>query len=167
MGLVFQSVTLANIAAIFDRHNWHYRIVDNHLMTAFNDVLMFFGVEEEREIVMLQSPLVPGKGMEGYVPVQSSAERDVAIYLMAVNYRLALGAYTRDHRDGEIRYEISVPLVGSILSDEQIEHMILVTGTTVTVHAPIINSILTGATPLQEALNALDRIHSLPPEMAV
>ncbi|HEV2236186.1 MAG TPA: hypothetical protein VGR57_05940 [Ktedonobacterales bacterium] len=167
MGLVFQSVTLANITAIFDRHNWKYRVVDNHLMTAFNDVLMFLGVEEEREIVMLQSPIVPGKGMQGYVPSQPAAERDVAIYLMAVNYRLALGAYTRDHRDGEIRYEISVPLVGSILSDEQIEHMILVTGTTVTVHAPIINAILTGATPLQEALNALDRTHTLAPEEAV
>jgi hypothetical protein len=167
LGLVFQSVTLANITAIFDRHNWKYRVVDNHLMTAFNDVLMFFGVEEEREIVMLQSPIVPGKGMQGFVPAQPAAERDVAVYLMAVNYRLALGAYTRDHRDGEIRYEISVPLVGSILSDEQIEHMVLVTGTTVTVHAPIINSILTGATPLQEALNALDRIHSLQPEEAV
>jgi hypothetical protein len=167
VGLVFQSVRLATIEAIFQRHNWRYQLLEDHLFTVFNDVPMFFSVEEDREIVMMQVPLVPGKGMEGYTPAQSGAERDAAMYLMSVNYRLALGAYTRDHRDGEIRYEVNLPMVGSILSDQQIEHIILVAGTTVTIHGPIINSILTGALPLQQALSGLDRTHNLPPELAV
>jgi hypothetical protein len=136
------------------------------MLTGFNGVPMIFSIEEEREVLLLQIPLVPGKGMQGYHAVAPEAEADACVYLMAVNYRLILGAYTRDHHDGEIRYEISIPVVGSFLSDEQVEHAILVAGSTVTLHAPVINAILTRQMSLAQALAVLDRGAGAPPAVA-
>jgi hypothetical protein len=163
----YPPITLADLEEAFKRHDWRYEIVENHLLTGFNGVPMIFSVEEEREVLLLQVPLVPGKGMAGYRPVQPEAERDACMYLMSVNYRLILGSYTRDHRDGEVRYEISVPLVGSFLSDEQLEHAILVAGSTVTLHAPVINALLTRQITLQQALALLERGHNMSPPVAV
>lgn len=162
----FPPVSMADLEAIFGRHQWRYEIVQGHMLTGFNGVPMVFSIEDEREVVLLQIPLVPGKGMQGYHPVAPEAEADACVYLMAVNYRLILGAYTRDHHDGEIRYEVSIPVVGSFLSDEQVEHAILVAGSTVTLHAPVINAILTRQMSLAQALALLDRGMAAPPTVA-
>jgi len=167
MGRYRSSLTLQGVEDIFRRRGWHYDVVENHIITSFDEVLMVMGVDEAREILLLWVPLVPGKGMQGYVPVQPNAERDAALYMMAVNYQLALGAFTRDHHDGEIRYEISLLLLNSGLSDEQLEASILISVAAVMHHAPVINNLLTGRTTLKQALDDLDNGHRSGPAMAV
>jgi len=152
---------------IFRRRGWHHDVIENHIVTSFDDVLMVIGVDEAREILLLWVPLIPGKGMQGYVPVRPEHESDAAVYMMAVNYQLALGAFTRDHHDGEVRYEVSLLLLGSTLSDEQLEASILITVAAVMHHAPVINNLLTGRTTLKQALDDLDTGHRSGPAMAV
>ncbi|MBF6589596.1 MAG: YbjN domain-containing protein [Ktedonobacterales bacterium] len=167
MGQYRPSLNLETVETIFRRHGWHYEVIESHIVTAFDDVLMVIGVDEAREILLMWVPLVPGKGMQGYVPVRPEAERDAALYMMAVNYQLALGAFTRDHHDGEIRYEVSLLLLGSALSDAQLEASILITVAAVTHHAPVINNILTGRTTVKQALDDLDSGHRSGNAMAV
>jgi hypothetical protein len=168
MGLHQSSLTLQTVEQIFRRKSWNYDVIENHIVTSFDDVLIVMGVDEAREILLLWVPLVPGKGMQGYVPVRPENERDAALYLMGVNYQLALGSFTRDHHDGEIRYEISLLLLGSMLSDEQLEASILITVAAVMHHAPVINNLLTGRVSLKQALDDLDTGHrNSGPAMAV
>lgn len=167
MGLNRSALTLRTVEEIFRRRGWNYTEVEGHIVTYFDDVPMIMGVDEAREILLLWVPLVPGKGMNGYVPVRPENESDAAVYMMAVNYQLALGAFTRDHHDGEIRYEMSLFLLNSTLSDEQLEGAILITVAAVMHHAPVINSLLTGSTTLKQALDDLDTGRRSGPAMAV
>lgn len=50
--------------------------------------------------------------------------REIALYLAGANYRVAVGHFDLDFRDGEVRYKISVTLKGSRLSCEMVKQMI-------------------------------------------
>lgn len=152
-----QALTLATIEGIFQRRQWRYtRVEDDALLTSFEHVMMLVTVDEERETVMLQVPVLAGRGMAGYRPVKPSNEHDACVYLMARNFQILLGNYGRDHRDGEIRFSVAIPISSSFLSDEQLEHAILATVGTVTRDANILNALLVGEMPLHQALRQLD-----------
>jgi hypothetical protein len=151
------ALTLATVEGIFQRHEWRYTRIESGLLTSFERVMMVISVDEERETVIVQVPILAGKGMPGYRRLQPAVEHDACVYLMARNFRLLLGGYGRDHNDGEIRFTISVPVSGTYLSDEQVEHAILAAVGTVTRDAPVLNALLTGEMQLHQALAQLDR----------
>lgn len=162
MGPYHPGLTLAAIEMIFQQQHWRYRIIQNRLVTLFHSVLMVLTVDEQREILLLDVPLVPGAGMAGYVPARPDAEASAAIYMLAANYQLALGGFERDHHDGEIRFACSIPIASSMLSPSQLNAVIVVAVAAVGMHGPVINALLTGQVPLHLALAHLDG-GALPP----
>jgi hypothetical protein len=167
VGLYRSRLTLAMVEQIFKRRGWRYELIEDLLFTGFEGVPIFLSVDEDREILLLEVPLAPGRGMPGYRAVRPDRERDVAVYLAAVNYQLALGAFTRDHRDGEIRYESSVPVTGGLLSDDQLQQVIEVGVAAAGTRGPTIVALLLGRMSLQQALEELDEDRGIPPEMVV
>lgn len=167
MGLYRSRLTVSTVEQIFKRLHWRYQMADGHIVTGFEGVPMVISVDERREILLLEVPLVPGRGMAGYRPARAQSERDLGIYLGAVNYQLALGSFTRDHHDGEVHYEMSVPVSGGLLSDEQMQQIVEVAVAAVTVRGPTIVALLAGRISLQHALEALDDDQSMPPAMIV
>ncbi|HEY7782771.1 MAG TPA: hypothetical protein VIC85_21430 [Ktedonobacterales bacterium] len=161
------ALTLASIEDIFQRRQWRYARMEEGLLTSFENVTMVFFVDEERQTAILQVPVVPGRGMAGYHPVRPSAENDACVYLMARNFYILLGRYCRDHVDGEIRFAVAIPVLGSVLVDEQLEHAILAGVGTVTRDAAVLNALLTGAMPLGQALARIDTGDSPPTAMVV
>jgi hypothetical protein len=161
------ALTIETVESVFNRREWQYRRVQNGLITSFEHVLMLLMVDEERETVMVYVPIVPGKGMEGYRRIPETIEHDACVYLMARNFRLLLGGYARDHADGEIRFTVAVPVSGTYLSDEQIEHAILASVGTVTRDAGVLNALLTGQMQLYQALSTLDNGDEPPHSMVV
>jgi hypothetical protein len=161
------ALTLDVVEGIFQRHQWRYTRIDGGLLTSFERVMMLISVDEERETVLVHVPILAGKGMAGYRPLQPAAEHDACVYLMARNFQLLLGGYGRDHLDGEIRYASAIPVSGTYLSDEQLEHAILASVGTVTRDASVLNALLTGEMPLHQALAQIDRGQGPPPAMVV
>jgi hypothetical protein len=161
------ALTLATGEGVFQRHAWRYTRVESGLLTSFEGVMMLLSVDEERETVLLQVPILPGKGMHGYRPLQQPAEHNACVYLMARNYRLLLGGYGRDHTDGEIRFSVAIPVTATYLSDEQVEHAILASVGTVTRDAQVLNRLLVGEMSLVQALAQLDRGGGPPLSMVV
>ncbi len=160
-------VTLGAIEQIFRGNSWRYELMEGILLTGFASVPMFFSVEEDREILRLEVPVAPGRGMPGHRPARLDAERDVGIYLSALNYQVALGSFTRDHRDGEIRYESSVPMSSGMLTTEQLLQVVEVAVAAVSVRAPTIVGLLTGRVSLQQAFAELDESQGGLPAMVV
>lgn len=161
------TLTLASIEAIFQRHQWRYTRMEDGLLTSFENVTMVFFVDEERQTAIVQVPVVPGRGMTGYRPLRPSAEHDACVYLMGRNFYILLGRYCRDHLDGEIRFTVAMPVSGSMLVDDQLEHAILASVGTVTRDAAILNALLTGAMPLAQALARIDTGDGPPSAMVV
>jgi hypothetical protein len=166
MGLYRSPLTLETVENVFKRHDWRYEIVDDHLITVFDGVPMAFTVDSEREIVLLEVPLVPGAGMTGYRAARPEHISNACTYICAVNFQLALGAFSRDHHDGEIRYESSMGAAAAVLTDEQMWQMIEVAHAAVSVRAPTIIAILYGRMALKAALDELDQ-EDLPPAQVV
>ena len=73
---------------------------------------------------------------------------------------LLLGGFTRDV-DGEIRYECSLFVRGSALSDEQLIGAIVIAVAAVQRHTPVLEELLSGRMPLAQALTQLDRQRTL------
>lgn len=163
--LTLAPLTIEDIAAIFERRAWHYEVVEGHLVSAFDGVLMVLGVEPTQRMVRVLVPLAPGKGVEGYVAPRADAELSAAIYMLSANYGLPLGAFTRDHRDGEIRFESAILLPEGVPGDEQIERAILIAVTAVLHHGPAIAKLLTGRMALKQALTKLEEERTIPRTM--
>jgi hypothetical protein len=166
MGLYRSPLTLETVEAIFKRHNWRYEIVDEHLITVFDGVPMAITVDAEREIVLLEVPLIPGAGMAGYRAAKPEHIANACIYITAANFQLALGAFSRDHHDGEIRYESSMGAAAAVLTDEQLWQMIEVAHAAVSIRAPTIIALLYGRTSLKQALDEMDQ-EDVPPAQVV
>jgi hypothetical protein len=161
------ALTLATVEGIFQRREWRYTRIDGGLLTSFEHVMMVVSVDQERETVLIQVPILAGKGMPGYRPLDLADEHSACVYLMARNFQLLLGNYGRDHKDGEIRFAVAVPVSGTYLSDDQVEHAILASVGTVTRDAAVLNAVLTGQMPLHQALAQLDRGEGPPHSMVV
>lgn len=160
-------ITLAAVEQIFRDNSWRYELTEGILLTGFASVPIFITVEEDNEILRLEIPVAPGRGMPGHRPARVDAERDIGIYLSALNYQRALGSFTRDHRDGEIRYESSIPVSSGMLATEQLLQLIEVAVAAMSVRGPTIVGLLTGRVSLQQALAELDDTQDDLPAMVV
>jgi hypothetical protein len=145
------------VKAIFDRQGWTYQERGGALITVAEDLPIIFGMDEELRIVHLFVPMVPGKGMQGYVATRPEAELSTAVYLLTATYRLPYGAFTRDHRDGEIRFESSLLVADAAPTDEQIAGLLVTAVAAIAQHAETIFGLYTGRTTLKQALADLDR----------
>src|SRR5262249_47737017 len=136
-----------------------------HIISAFDGVLMVLGVEPTQRLVRLLVPLAPGKGTDGYVAPRTEAELATAVYMLSANYGLALGAFTRDHRDGEIRFESGILVPEGAKGDDELERAILIAVMAVMQHGPSIVQLLTGRASLKQALADLDDDRAMPRAM--
>jgi Putative bacterial sensory transduction regulator len=167
MGPSRARLTLAAVEQIFRRRGWRYEVARGFIVTVFRDVPMLLGVDGQRGLVVVLAPVIPGRGMQGYTPTRPGAERDVVTFLAAINYRLALGGFVRDERDGEIVFGASSSATNNSLNDQQLAVLIATAVAAVTVFEPVIRALLAGRISLNQALSSLDNGNGGPPPTIV
>lgn len=144
------------LSAVFERQHWPYQVQGDALVTVAEGLPMLYITDEELRIIHLFLPMMPGRGSDGYVPIKPDAELSAAVYLLAADFRLPYGAFTRDNRDGEIRYESSLLVADAKLSDEQIAGMMVMAVASLAQHGPTVLELLKGRVSLKQALARLD-----------
>ncbi len=144
--------SIDQLSEYFSRKGWKYRVDrDNNAIRADFDVRggnvrLSARVDPDSETV---SFIVQGVGQ---VADQRKAECLEA--LMHINYSTVLGKYTRDATDGEVTYELSVPINQSELTYEQFLRCMLVALGTVNRYGNLIPKIVFGRMdPLQAIEN--------------
>lgn len=147
---------LGTLSAVFEHQHWPYQVQGDALVTAAEGLPVLYITDEELGIIHLFVPMVPGRGSDGYVPIKPDAELSAAVYLLAADFRLPYGAFTRDNRDGEIRYESSLLVADAKLSDEQVAGMMVMAVAALAQHGPTVLELLKGRTSLKQALARLD-----------
>ncbi|HEX6122923.1 MAG TPA: hypothetical protein VFY89_07175 [Ktedonobacterales bacterium] len=156
MGFFAYELALDDVERVFQRYRWGYRREEELLFTVFDHVPMVFLADADLNVLMLFSQIVPGEGARGAIAATPERAQSAQAYLLAANYRLTLGTFSRDHRDGEIRYECS-QVVPEPLSDDLVHIMVIAATGAVTRHGPTIIRLLRGQTTLPQALAALER----------
>jgi hypothetical protein len=157
-------LTVEKLTALFESQGWPYQTQGDVLLTVAEGLPLLFTVDEEDGILHLFLPIVPGRGQQGYVSVRAEAEMSAAVYLLTAGYRFPYGAFTRDHRDGEIRFEASLLVADATLTGEQVAGMMVFAIAAVATHVPVIFGLLRGELSLKQALAKLDA-QSRPPEI--
>jgi hypothetical protein len=139
------------------RHGLPYRRQDDLVGADVQGVIVVFqGYDTDATLHALVQIVRGHQAVTSYSSI-SSAERDTAVYLTAVNYSVLWGGFCRDRHDGEITFEQSIVVHGSQLTDGQIAHVLDVAHYTAQKYGPRIQALLSGRVSLAQALVELDR----------
>ena len=85
-----------------------------------------------------------------------SRRRELARYLAGANYKVMIGHFDLDFRDGEVRFKVSTILRGSMLSKEMVKQMIGISMKTMDKFFPGMMACEFGDIPADDALAALE-----------
>jgi hypothetical protein len=155
-------VTLELLKGYLERFGWHrYKAVDE---PSEKEGIIYTGwrsSEAPEGYNMAIDPMVERNCLSFKVPKVLVAPRDttpaerLAELLMAmgfINYRIILGKFAYDPRDGEVRFSVDVPIDENDLSYEQFQHCMGVAVTIVEEYAPKLRAIVAGEKTAQQFL---------------
>jgi len=85
-------------------------------------------------------------------PKETPAERlkDLLLAMGFINYRIILGKFAYDPRDGEVRFSVDIPIDENTVTYEQFQHCLGVTVKMVEEYAPKLKAIAEGAKTAEE-----------------
>ena len=133
-------ITLDELAGYFETKHWKYRVEsENNTVRAEFDVRggnvrMSARLNTENETI---SFIVQGLGQ-----ITENRKAECLEALMHINYNTVLGKYTRDASDGEVTYELAIPLNGAEFTYDQLLRCMMVTLGTVNRYGYLINKIV-------------------------
>jgi hypothetical protein len=155
-------VTLELLKGYLERFGWHrYKAVDE---PSEKEGIIYTGwrsSEAPEGYNMAIDPMVERNCLSFKVPKVLVAPRDttpaerLAELLMAmgfINYRIILGKFAYDPRDGEVRFSVDVPIDENDLSYEQFQHCMGVVVKMVEEYAPKLRAIVAGEKTAQQFL---------------
>ena len=155
-------VTLELLKGYLERFGWsRYKAVDEPFEKEGIIYTGWRSSEEEEGYNMAIDPMVEKNCLSFRVPKILMAPRDttpterLADLLLAmgfINYRIILGKFAYDPRDGEIRFSVDVPIDENDLSYEQFQHCLGAAVKMVEEYAPKLKAIAAGEKTAQQFL---------------
>ncbi|MCS7192581.1 MAG: YbjN domain-containing protein [Armatimonadetes bacterium] len=76
--------------------------------------------------------------------------KDLMVAMGFINYRIILGKFAYDPRDGEVRFSVDIPIDENTVTYEQFEHCLGVVVKTVDEYAPKLEAIVKGKKTVKE-----------------
>jgi len=156
-------VTLELLKGYLERFGWsRYKVVDEPFEKEGVIYTGWRSSEEAEGYNMAIDPMVEKNCLSFRVPKILMAPRDttpterLAELLMAmgfINYRIILGKFAYDPRDGEVRFSVDVPIDENDLSYEQFQHCLGVAVKMVEEYAPKLKAIAAGEKTAQEFID--------------
>ena len=96
---------------VFRSNNLHYRAFrEGGIVTNFYGIPMEFQYQEPARTLLLVCPRIAMAPAEGPTAVPPDRLLQLCRLLLDATFRLARGAFSRDERDGEVRFEVQIPL---------------------------------------------------------
>ncbi len=140
-GISTASRAIPTVEAALRKRDWKYvRVSDDLILTGVDSLsgkyLIVFGNDPKKKTLMLAfNQLLHDQALEnmvrnGQFPVfrvhESAGDTPAEVAavcqrLLAENYRIAVGRFERDPKDGEIRFVIAIPYRDRSLSIEQVD----------------------------------------------
>jgi hypothetical protein len=155
-------VTLELLKGYLERFGWsRYKAVDEPLEKEGIIYTGWRSSEAPEGYNMAIDPMVEKNCLSFRVPKVLVAPRDttpaerLTELLMAmgfINYRIILGKFAYDPRDGEVRFSVDVPIDENDLSYEQFQHCMGVVVKMVEEYAPKLRAIVAGEKTAQQFL---------------
>lgn len=158
-----------------DARHWKYQRVDSEtIVTGVNTplgsrfLLVFRHETDKQTVVLLVNEVGDPTAMlqaisQGNLPVlqvhvnRGHTEQQIAgvcQILLHQNYRMVLGAFERDARDGEIRFSIALPYRNSSLTQEQVNWSLEIAVSSFEIGVSKVKGFLAGSLSLNQALES-------------
>jgi len=151
-----KGLTIQKLANYMDKQKLKYGVdqANKRILAGFKlqstSVQLVIQLDPERNALLFITPSIT-QVMEG-PGVTKERVADVLAWLMHINYRLLLGNFEWDHRDGEIRYRLAVPTDEGDITFEQFRHCLRAVLGTVNDCYPKLQRLIWGSITLQDAL---------------
>ena len=113
---------------------WHSQFVDESRV-------MFIALDHGQNTLLLAVPALVSAPQET-MPIGQLA--DVLMALGFANFALSIGRFAYDPRDGEIRFEIGMPIDNAAITFEQFAQLLSVAQAAVSYWAPRLNDVAEG-----------------------
>ena len=156
-------VTLELLKGYLERFGWsRYKVVDEPFEKEGVIYTGWRSSEEAEGYNMAIDPMVEKNCLSFRVPKVLVAPRDTTpaeqlaelfLAMSFINYRIILGKFAYDPRDGEVRFSVDVPIDENDLSYEQFQHCLGVAVKMVEEYAPKLKAIAAGEKTAQEFID--------------
>jgi hypothetical protein len=88
--------------------------------------------------------------------VPENYRQSIAEAITRANYGLKLGNFEMDYEDGELRYQVALPIDGELPVDDVLDHILYVGGAMVDRYIPAFLSIIYGNEDVKLAIDAAE-----------
>ena len=88
--------------------------------------------------------------------VPESYRQSIAEAITRANYGLKLGNFEMDFEDGELRYQVALPVDGELPEDDVLDHILYVGGAMIDRYVPAFLSIIYGNEDVKLAIDAAE-----------
>ena len=153
-------VTLELMKQYLERFGWHrYKAVDEPMEKEGIIHTGWRSSPEAKGFNLVIDPMVEKNCLAFRVPKvlvapldETPAERlkDLLVAMGFINYRIILGKFAYDPRDGEVRFSVDIPIDENTVTYEQFQHCLGVTVKMVEDYAPKLKAIVNGEKTAEE-----------------
>lgn len=155
------STTIQTIADYLDQEGLQYdlQLEDERLMLAIDGIPIIVRYRAEPAVLLITVPNVARAPEWGMGAPGPEALHTFLRYLMDLNYKLMVGRFGWDHRDGEVIFEIAVLCADAPVTRDQFMANIALAVTTVERRYPQLQRALWSGMTLEQLVSGEDEFH--------
>lgn len=154
-------VTLKLMRKHLEKYGWHRYEVKEEITEKEGIIHTGWGSSSEpgKTYLMTIDPIVEKNCLSLKVPeiltapqdeIPAERLKDLLMAISFINYRIILGKFAYDPRDGEIRFSVDIPIDKNTVAYEQFKHCLDVIVMTVEEYAPKLKAIAEGGKTVKE-----------------
>ena len=156
-----KKVTVELIDKYLNKHGWSKHMSKDEAGEKEGLVLTGWGGISGSHVVAID-PMSEKGALSFMVPKILNAPRDgtpadrltgLLMALGKLNYKMIIGKFGYDPTDGEVMFQIALPIDENDLTYEQFEHCLQVLVSTIEVESPVLKGIVDGSMSVEDALS--------------
>jgi hypothetical protein len=159
MGMA-NDTTVKSLAGFLDENGLQYdlQLDEERILLGIDGVPMMVRYRAEAAVLLITVPNVLRAPQEGHGAPSSEALNTFLRYIMDANYKLMVGRFGWDHRDGEVIFEIAVLCTDAPITRDQFMANLVLAVQTVEKRYPDLQRALWSGLSLEQLLQGDDEV---------
>ncbi|HEV3308969.1 MAG TPA: YbjN domain-containing protein [Chloroflexota bacterium] len=152
--------TVKSLAGFLDENGLQYdlQLDEERILLGIDGVPMMVRYRAEAAVLLITVPNVLRAPQEGHGAPSSEALNTFLRYIMDANYKLMVGRFGWDHRDGEVIFEIAVLCTDAPITRDQFMANLVLAVQTVEKRYPDLQRALWSGLSLEQLLQGDDEV---------
>lgn len=120
--------SLQQIKSFLDENGMNYQEDDNMIITAASSesekIGLFFRAKEDGDIFEMQAEPLNDDNSQYDLDMNHPHTSLVMQYILRSNYQTKFGTWELDHKDGDLRFAVEIPLEDAVMTSKQFKRIL-------------------------------------------